>query len=345
MAQDAAQPAPSPPRALVIGTKEAPPFAMKDANGEWEGLSIELWRRVAGRLRVPFRFEEASLDELISGTQAHRFDAALAAITVTPERERQVDFSQPYFVTGLGIAVPVSHGGRWWPIVRSLLSFEMLTAVGALGLLLLAVGFVTWAIERRTNPQFKPGLKGIGDGFWWSAVTMTTVGYGDKSPVTRTGRLLGVVWMFASVILISSFTAAIATALTTGQLQGLVRGPADLGSVRVGVVRNSSGAAGLQADHVAATPYDSAQAGLDALSRGEIDAFVYDDGLLRWLVKDPHYASFARVLNGLFERQTYAVALPDGSPYREALNEALLEEVQSQWWRQTQFRYLGTADN
>ena len=34
-------------RELVIGTKEAPPFAMKAADGAWQGISIDLWRRIA----------------------------------------------------------------------------------------------------------------------------------------------------------------------------------------------------------------------------------------------------------------------------------------------------------
>ena len=38
--------------------------------------------------------------------------------------------------------------------------------------------------------------------FWWAAVTMTTVGYGDKTPVTTGGRIVGLVWMFTSVIVI-----------------------------------------------------------------------------------------------------------------------------------------------
>ncbi|MCS0460101.1 transporter substrate-binding domain-containing protein [Rhizobium favelukesii] len=33
-----------------MGTKEAPPFAMKDADGNWSGISIELWREVAQKL-------------------------------------------------------------------------------------------------------------------------------------------------------------------------------------------------------------------------------------------------------------------------------------------------------
>ena len=69
---------------MVVGTKIAPPFAMKSDDGTWSGISIELWHRIAADLHLSYRFEEVSLDELINGTAAHRLDGAVAAITVTP---------------------------------------------------------------------------------------------------------------------------------------------------------------------------------------------------------------------------------------------------------------------
>ncbi|MGO2102628.1 MAG: ion channel [Psychroflexus halocasei] len=43
---------------------------------------------------------------------------------------------------------------------------------------------------------------------------MTTVGYGDKSPLSLGGRIVGLIWMFMAVIILSSLTAGIASALT-----------------------------------------------------------------------------------------------------------------------------------
>src|SRR4051812_13322261 len=47
---------PPPDRELVIGTKEAPPFAIKTADGAWEGISIDLWRRIADAKKWRYRF-------------------------------------------------------------------------------------------------------------------------------------------------------------------------------------------------------------------------------------------------------------------------------------------------
>jgi ABC-type amino acid transport substrate-binding protein len=91
---------------LLIGTKEAPPFAMKAADGTWQGISIDLWRRIADELHLRYRFdEEASVPDLIAGVATGKFDIVAAAMTVTAERARILDFTQPFYATGLGIAI------------------------------------------------------------------------------------------------------------------------------------------------------------------------------------------------------------------------------------------------
>ena len=57
---------------------------------------------------------------------------------------------------------------------------------------------------------------------------------GEKVPVTLPGRLLAILWMVASVIVIASFTAGLASQLTLKQLRGQVHGESDLRYVRVG---------------------------------------------------------------------------------------------------------------
>jgi polar amino acid transport system substrate-binding protein len=79
---------------------------------------------------------------------------------------------------------------------------------------------------------------------------------------------------------------------------------------------------------------------LKALQGGAIDAFVYDRPLLTWLVLQD-YSNNLRVLDMTIDSQSYAIALPPGSPLRAMLNVPMLEQVESDWWRQTLFQYLG----
>lgn len=59
----------------------------------------------------------------------------------------------------------------------------------------------------------------VADAMWWSVVTMTTVGYGDKFPTSGPGRLLAVAVMFMSLFLLSSFTATFASAFVARRIQ------------------------------------------------------------------------------------------------------------------------------
>ena len=156
------------------------------------------------------------LDNLEQGT----VDITINPITVTSERSTRVDFSHPYFVAHSTVAIRQSS--TWEKslvFVYSFLSFDFLQAIFALFLVVLVFGVLVWVFERHKNPEeFQSGFRGIASGIWWSAVTMTTVGYGDKSPRSLGGRIVALIWMFAAIIMISGFTASIASSLTVNQL-------------------------------------------------------------------------------------------------------------------------------
>ena len=155
-----------------------------------------------------------------------------------------IEFSHPYFSSGLRHRSarrpgrPAATGSK--TARRRCFRWHRQDYERPLGLLLVAAVLV-WLSERRANPNhFSPQpLRGIADGLWWAAVTLTTVGYGDKAPRTRAGRSVGMIWMFAAVILIALFTAQVTSSLTVTRLTGRVRGPADLVHVKVGAIRNS----------------------------------------------------------------------------------------------------------
>src|SRR5437868_13937609 len=108
---------------LVIATKEAPPFVIKRADGALYGISIDLWRKIAEQLHFRYRFsEQETVEDLLKGIQDGSFDVAIAAVTATAARERVVDFTQPFYSTGLGVAVPADEN-VWTSILRTIVSF------------------------------------------------------------------------------------------------------------------------------------------------------------------------------------------------------------------------------
>jgi ABC-type amino acid transport substrate-binding protein len=227
-------------------------------------------------------------------------------------------------------------------LIWGIFSIAFLKAVGALALLLFVVGLLVWWFERKRNQkQFGGGLaQGLTSAFWWSAVTMTTVGYGDKAPMTFWGRAVALVWMFAGIIMISGFTAGIAATLTVTSLESPIQGPDDLPGVRVGAISSSTSEDYFKERRVACDAFKKPADGLEALAKGKIQAFVYDAPMLLYLVKK-QYQEEIRVLPITFQRQDYAMGLTQGSPLRESLNRVLLEKIEEPAWQDSLKRYLG----
>ena len=339
-----AAPAPgaeAPTAPLKVATRHVPPFAVRRPDGSWEGLSIELWQELSERMGFKFELQEMGLQEMLEAVAEGRADAAVAALTITSEREREVDFSHPFLNSGLGIAVRRDGSSGWIAVGERLISGPFLKLMGGLIGLLLLVGALTWLLERRRNQQFGGGpAQGIGSGFWWSAVTMTTVGYGDKAPQTMGGRALAVVWMFTSVILISSFTAGITATLTVGELSGKIQGPEDLAKARSLTLGGSTSEQFLREHRYEYQALPDLRQTLQQLTENGADAVVYDAPILRHLVLQSQ-GERLKVLPGSFEPQDYGIAFPPGSPLREPINRYLLELLREPLWQDILFRYLG----
>ncbi len=82
-------------------------------------------------------------------------------------------------------------------------------------LITVAAAFTVTYSEAGANAQFK----GFWDGVWWVLVTISTVGYGDKAPITPLGRFVAVVIMLFGVALLSVITATVSSIFVTRKIK------------------------------------------------------------------------------------------------------------------------------
>jgi hypothetical protein len=230
---EAADPPQAAARTLVIGTRSAPPFAMTSPTGEWEGIGVDLWRRIADELGVQFKFKEAPLSGLLSGVADGTLDAAIGALSATSEREKTLDFSQPFYSAGLGIAISVKGQSAVWTTIRALASLRLVEALaGIIGVVLL-VAVVVWWIERGGSDAVPPETPSFLPRLFWSAATAAGFSH-EATPRSVAGEIVSISWMFMSVLLTSSFTAFVTAQLTAAQLRQPTLGLADLHTRHVG---------------------------------------------------------------------------------------------------------------
>ena len=151
------------PETLRIAVYDVPPYGYVASDGSISGVSVDLWRRVAEQMEWPFKLIPVSDMELIlSGLEQGHYDAAIGAITITPERPARVDFSYPAHRSGVAIAMRKETG-----LFFALTSYgAAVSELGPLILVILAmlilIGIAMWIVERRSRvaAQGAGGIRG-----------------------------------------------------------------------------------------------------------------------------------------------------------------------------------------
>ena len=320
--------------ALRVGVSGAPPFVMPEGEGV-EGISTQIWQEVATRLKQPYEYiyqpnTEANLRAVENG----ELDLAVGPISITPDRlaNPRIDFTQPYFHSKEGLMIPVKAPGLWERF-KPFFGWAALSSLGGLLILLFLVGNLIWLAERRRNSEHFPPeyLHGVGNGMWFALVTLTTVGYGDRSPVTRTGRTITGVWMLMSLLALSSITAGLASAFTVSLSKlepSAIQDRTDLRGKIVAVVAGTTSPTWAKIYGARARESASLKKAIDLLAKGEVAAVLFDDAPLRYYLQQRPEAPFKMAPFALAS-QTYGFVIPADSDLRTPIDVVLLQMQRS----------------
>ncbi len=329
------------PPPLRVGVTEEPPFVMPVSEQEYTGLSIDLWKQVATAQGVTYEYV-AYNDHLglVRALDFGEIDLSINPIHVNEIRLRLLDATQPFFVSSIGVATTGVEKSQVALFINNFFSLEFLRII--LMLIIFVFGAILWLAERNYNQrQFRRGLVGLFDGLWWSAVTMTTVGYGDKAPKSQLGRLVAMVWMFTAIVIISGFTATIASTLTVKSLGAQIERLEDLHTVdRVGTVYGSSSEDFLNRNGLAVhTRYEDPEQALRGLAAKEVEVLLYDKTVLDYLIGKLQLENKVSLLPVNFNKQYRSYFLPKNSPLLEWLDPLLVRQLNEVSWPEMLKKY------
>jgi polar amino acid transport system substrate-binding protein len=337
-----AEPPQAPP--LRVAVYDVAPYGYVNPDGSVSGISVDLWRRVAERLQRQFKLiPVAEMEAVLSGLEQGSFDAAIGAITITPEREKRVDFSYPAHRSGVAVALPKEKGP--FAALKSYVTAatELSPLIVSSLAMLVLIGIVMWLIERRhPNAQgSESSVITLRDGLYWAIVTMTTVGYGDKTPKSTVGRVIAVSWMFASLVWVSLLSTSLVSRLTVERAESRdLAASIDLSKKKLAAVAQSSGAEYLDQHHLPYTKFSNLPDALDAMAGGTSDAVVNSVGAMQYLISK-RYAGAAEMTQGLLAPAYMAIALPEHSPLKRPVDEALVKITSDPEWIAIEDRFFG----
>ncbi|MBS2021580.1 MAG: transporter substrate-binding domain-containing protein [Deltaproteobacteria bacterium] len=336
----------APSSTLRVITKPIEPFAFK-ADGKDTGFSLELWARVAQEMGVKYEVTWVkTVPELIDALAANKADVAVAAISITSEREKRIDFSQPYYESGLQIMVgPGSGNTSSYPLLTNLMTWDFAKLLGMLALALLVSSHVLWWFEHRNNPESFPSSyrHGVWESLWWTSSVLITGGCENKAPTGVGGRLVAIIWMLTGILLVSYITGSVTSAMTVRSLTTGINGPNDLPGQVVATVAGSTAERYLNDRKLEVRSFPSLDEAANALTAGNAKAVVYDAPVLLYRALKGTSGG-AHVVGHVFEKQNYGIALQQDSTYRKQVNEILLRLSEEGVIADLRRKYFGSEE-
>lgn len=331
-------------REIRVVTQQVEPLVLYQ-NREYSGFSIEVFDAIAEEIGLEYSiYSVNSIAKMLDDIKRGQADIATAALGITSDREEVLEFSHPYYETGLQIMIPQKESSISTipkAILQIIFSKEVLFIFLFFFGVLLISAHIIWFAERKDNEDFPDKYwNGIGIAIWWAAVTVTTVGYGDKTPKGVPGRVFGLIWIFAGYFAFSYFTATVTSTVTLQEIESNIRGVDDLYGKEVATVSSSAAEYYLLENGINPNTFNTIDDAVDLLLKGDIDAIVYDAPVLQYYASDEGYGK-VDVTGNVFQQQAYGFALPKGSQLRKDINLGYLKLVESGEYKQIQNRWFG----
>uniref|UniRef100_A0A7M4EBX2 Glutamate receptor n=1 Tax=Crocodylus porosus TaxID=8502 RepID=A0A7M4EBX2_CROPO len=377
-------------RTIVVTTILESPYVMYKKNHEqlegndrYEGYCVDLAFEIAKHVGIKYKLSivgdgkygardpetkiwNGMVGELVYG----RADIAVAPLTITLVREEVIDFSKPFM--SLGISIMIKKPQKSKPGVFSFLdplAYEIwmcivFAYIGVSVVLFLVSRFspYEWHLEDNNeeprdpqNPPDPPNEFGIFNSLWFSLGAFMQQGC-DISPRSLSGRIVGGVWWFFTLIIISSYTANLAAFLTVERMVSPIESAEDLAKqteIAYGTLDSGSTKEFFRRSKIAvyekmwsymksAEPSVFTKTTADGVARvrkskGKF-AFLLESTMNEYI--EQRKPCDTMKVGGNLDSKGYGVATPKGSALRTPVNlavlklseQGILDKLKNKWW-------------
>jgi polar amino acid transport system substrate-binding protein len=342
----AVEDADQPSAVLTVGIGGTPPFLIREGD-KYEGIVLDLWQQIA--VINDFEYElvlQTNTQAALEAVSVGELDLLVGPFSITSERLQTVNFTRPFFVSSVGVLVPTKLP-TLWSRMSPFFTTAALSSVTGLLVCLFLVGNAIWLAERKHNSEHfsREYWPGVGDGMWFALVTLTTVGYGDRTPTTPAGRFIASVWMLIALVAISSLIGGLASAFTlafSDAPAGGITTPEDLRGARIAAVTGST-ATIWAVEYGARVIEQPTLADAVALVTAErADGVVFDRPALEYfLFQNPEVD--LRLADFTLSSENFGFVLPYDSPLTKPLDltivrlkeEGAIEVISNLWLKGT----------
>uniref|UniRef100_A0ABD2XB30 Glutamate receptor ionotropic, kainate 2 n=1 Tax=Trichogramma kaykai TaxID=54128 RepID=A0ABD2XB30_9HYME len=369
---------------LVVMTREEKPYVMVKedknltGNARFEGFCIDLLKWIAGQVGFQYAIrlvpdhmygvydpETKEWNGIVRELMEKRADLAVASMTINYARESVIDFTKPFMNLGIGILfkVPSSQPTRLFSFMNPLAVEIWLYVLAAYML----VSFTLFVMARFSpyewnNPhpclgetEVVENQFTISNSFWFITGTFLRQGSGLNPKATST-RIVGGIWWFFTLIIISSYTANLAAFLTVERMITPIENAADLAEqtdIPYGTLEGGSTMTFFRDSKIAiyqkmwrfmeskqpSVFVSDYEKGVKRVLEGNY-AFLMESTMLDYAVqRDCNLTQ----IGALLDSKGYGIATPKGSPWRDKISLAILELQEKgviqilydKWWKNT----------
>nr|XP_019953042.1 PREDICTED: glutamate receptor ionotropic, kainate 2-like [Paralichthys olivaceus] len=317
---------------------------------------IEKWSME--RLQAPPKPDSGLLDGFMT-----KVDLAVAPLAITYVREKVIDFSKPFMTLGISILYRKPNGTN--PGVFSFLNplspdiwmYILLACLGVSCVLFVIARFspYEWYNPHPCNPDSDVVENNFTllNSFWFGVGALMQQG-SELMPKALSTRIVGGIWWFFTLIIISSYTANLAAFLTVERMESPIDSADDLAKqtkILYGVVEDGATMTFFKKTKI--STYDKMWEFMNSRRQSVVVKDV-EEGIQRALTSDYAFLMESTTIEfvtqrncnltqigGLIDSKAYGVGTPMGSPYRDKITIAILQlqeegklhMMKEKWWR------------